>query len=604
MIGKEHDPGLMFLTIKELFERVAKTQSDKSYQIKVSFLEIYNEMIRDLLIITNEVLELREDSTEGIHVAGLTVIDVDSPEEVMDLLFFGNANRTQEATNVNATSSRSHAVLEIQVEQKNKSEDVNEDINIGKLSMIDLAGSERAARTHNRGIRMVEGAMINRSLLSLGNCINALVENMKNGRNQHIPYRDSKLTRLLKDSLGGNSRTVMIANISPSNLCYEDTSGTLKYANRAKNIKTTITKNIQHVERHISEYTKIIAELKSEISVLRTRLADGSPPVQMIMSEEDTQKFQEAEKNSEKIEEFLEKLSSHFLEETKLIKRVDELTAKHRMNASSTENAHELLVELEGKVGKGHNMYTQVQKELEILNENDQNFKSKIEDAENKLDEVKEARMAIRKQWEEEVIPEMANKLLDLQYEQHSLIISKIKGQFYEQDVDPILPDEDLSRQNTEIPTRELRFSANKKKLNENFSQKILSKTSSVPVTSTANESPYERKKREIDDMIAKRYQNLSKKTKKLSQKPHKEYHQTPSNSNFLPPKSNKVRVPHFGRHRPSQNRKKAYYDKVSTASSKSSISVSRNDFSMLQISGTNINKAEGYKHMPLFGHK
>mmetsp|Transcript_4845 Transcript_4845/g.4592 ORF Transcript_4845/g.4592 Transcript_4845/m.4592 type:complete len:199 (+) Transcript_4845:1692-2288(+) len=198
----------------------------------------------------------------------------------------------------------------------------------------------------------------------------------------------------------------------------------------------------------------------------------------------------------------------------------------------------------------------------------------------------------------------MANKLLDLQYEQHSLIISKIKGQFYEQDVDPILPDEDLSRQNTEIPTRELRFSANKKKLNENFSQKILSKTSSVPVTSTANESPYERKKREIDDMIAKRYQNLSKKTKKLSQKPHKEYHQTPSNSNFLPPKSNKVRVPHFGRHRPSQNRKKAYYDKVSTASSKSSISVSRNDFSMLQISGTNINKAEGYKHMPLFGHK
>lgn len=98
----------------------------------------------------------------------------------------------------------------------------------------------------------------------------------------------------------------------------------------------------------------------------------------------------------------------------------------------------------------------------------------------------------------------MANKLLELQYEQHSLIISKIKGQFNEQDVEPILPDEDLARQNTEIPTRELRFSANKKKLNENFSQKILSKTSSVPVTSTANESPYERKKREIDDMIAK----------------------------------------------------------------------------------------------------
>ena len=234
MIGKEDDPGLMFITIKELFDLVAKSQSNKSYQIKVSFLEIYNETIRDLLIISNEILDLREDAEEGIHVAGLSVIDVDSPQEVMDLLFFGNANRTQEATNVNATSSRSHAVLEIQVQQKNKSEDVNEDINIGKLSMIDLAGSERAARTQNRGIRMIEGAMINLSLLSLGNCINALFENMSKGKNNHIPYRDSKLTRLLKDSLGGNSRTVMIANISPSDLCYEDTNNTLKYANRAK----------------------------------------------------------------------------------------------------------------------------------------------------------------------------------------------------------------------------------------------------------------------------------------------------------------------------------------------------------------------------------
>lgn len=169
MIGTQDNPGLMFLTIRDLFERVKKTQGDNKYQIKVSFLEIYNETIRDLLILSNEVLDLREDEKQGIHVAGLTEIDVDSPEEVMDLLIFGNDNRTQEATMVNATSSRSHAVLEIQVEQKNLEGDVKEDINIGKLSLIDLAGSERAARTHNRGIRMIEGAMINRSLLSLGN---------------------------------------------------------------------------------------------------------------------------------------------------------------------------------------------------------------------------------------------------------------------------------------------------------------------------------------------------------------------------------------------------------------------------------------------------
>ena len=109
---------------------------------------------------------------------------------------------------------------------------------------------------------MLEGANINRSLLSLGNCINALVDNMKKGSKNHIPYRDSKLTRLLKDSLGGTSRTVMIANISPGNGSYEDTHNTLKYANRAKNIKTSIKKNIHNVEYHISQYAQIINQLK------------------------------------------------------------------------------------------------------------------------------------------------------------------------------------------------------------------------------------------------------------------------------------------------------------------------------------------------------
>ena len=330
MIGTKENPGLMFLTIKELFEKVQKTQGDNKYQIKVSFLEIYNEMIRDLLVISNDILDLREDKKHGIQVAGLSLIDADSPEEVMDLLIFGNSNRTQEATNVNATSSRSHAVLEIQVEQKRVEGNVNEDINIGKLSMIDLAGSERAARTHNRGIRMVEGAMINRSLLSLGNCINALVENAEKGTNHHIPYRDSKLTRLLKDSLGGNSRTVMIANISPSNLCYEDTNNTLKYANRAKNIKTTAWRNVKHVEHHISEYTKIISELKDEISDLKLRLSYDEKPLSLTYKPE-SDKEDEKEDDSKELEKHLESLANHFVEETKLVKRVDELQNKQSL---------------------------------------------------------------------------------------------------------------------------------------------------------------------------------------------------------------------------------------------------------------------------------
>ena len=427
MIGKEHDPGNMFLTIKELFDRVAKTQSDKSYQIKVSFLEIYNEMIRDLLNISDKILDLREDAEEGIHVAGLWVRDVDTPDEVMDLLFFGNANRTQEATNVNETSSRSHAVLEIQVAQKNRSEDVNEDINIGKLSMIDLAGSERAARTHNRGIRMVEGAMINRSLLSLGNWINALVENMKTGSNKHIPYRDSKLTRLLKDSLGGNSRTVMIANISPSHLWYEDTNNTLKYANRAKNIKTSVSKNVQHVEHHISEYNKIINDLKSEISELKTRLAHDGSPLKMIMSEVDTEKYKEIQNNSGKIEEFLETLSQNFFEETKLIKRIDELTNKYSLNKMSTQNSNNLLEEIQQKFGHDHEMTRQVEKQLEILTQNDKDFKEKLSTCIEAVNNIKSQRDQLKKNWEESKIPEYGRQLLSLQFSQHWSIIAKIK---------------------------------------------------------------------------------------------------------------------------------------------------------------------------------
>jgi kinesin family protein 18/19 len=145
-------------------------------------------------------------------------------------------------------------------------------VHVGKLSLIDLAGSERASRTNNRGMRMIEGANINKSLLALGNCINALHENHTSGKNNYVPYRDSKLTRLLKDSLGGNCQTVMIANLGPSIKNFEDTHNTLKYANRAKNIKTSAQRNILSVEYHVSQYTDIINRLKQEVLDLKSQL--------------------------------------------------------------------------------------------------------------------------------------------------------------------------------------------------------------------------------------------------------------------------------------------------------------------------------------------
>ncbi len=152
-------------------------------------------------------------------------LEATSAREVMGLLHEGNKNRTTEATDANATSSRSHAVLQVVVEQRDRNPTPQSAVKVGKLSMIDLAGSERASATNNRGQRLLEGANINRSLLALGNCINALVMN-KTG--SFVPYRDSKLTRLLKDSLGGNCRTVMIANVTGAASSFEETLNTLK----------------------------------------------------------------------------------------------------------------------------------------------------------------------------------------------------------------------------------------------------------------------------------------------------------------------------------------------------------------------------------------
>lgn len=149
---------------------------------------------------------------------------------------------------------------------------------MSKLSLIDLAGSERGTVTENRGMRLWEGAKINQSLLALANCINALGD--KNRKGTFVPYWDSKLTRMLKDSLGGNCRTIMIVTVSPSEYQFEETLNTLKYANWAKNIKTTAIPNKIIVEYHISEYKKIISDLKNEIYTLKTKIKDSDEKVE------------------------------------------------------------------------------------------------------------------------------------------------------------------------------------------------------------------------------------------------------------------------------------------------------------------------------------
>uniref|UniRef100_A0A3B3Z929 Kinesin-like protein n=1 Tax=Periophthalmus magnuspinnatus TaxID=409849 RepID=A0A3B3Z929_9GOBI len=271
MLGTDKEPGIYVRTLNDLFRAIEETSDDMLYSVSMSYLEIYNEMIRDLLNPASGFLDLREDSKGVIQVAGITEVSTINAQEIMELLVKGNRQRTQEPTAANQTSSRSHALLQVSVKQQSRSPHLQQEVRFARLFMIDLAGSERAAQTQNRGQRLKEGAHINRSLLALGNCINALSD--KNGH-KYVNYRDSKLTRLLKDSLGGNSRTVMIAHISPASTAFEESRNTLTYADRAKSIRTRVKKNLLNVTYHIAQYTSIITELRGEIQRLQRKISE------------------------------------------------------------------------------------------------------------------------------------------------------------------------------------------------------------------------------------------------------------------------------------------------------------------------------------------
>ncbi|XP_044530256.1 kinesin-like protein KIF18B [Gracilinanus agilis] len=269
MLGGEGDPGIMYLTMMELYQRLEAHRQEKHYEILISYQEVYNEQIHDLLD-PKGALAIREDPDKGVVVQGLSFHKPASAEQLLDMLTRGNRNRTQHPTDANATSSRSHAVFQIYVKQQDSVPGLTQTLQVAKMSLIDLAGSERASSTHAKGERLREGANINRSLLALINVLNALAD--AKGRKTHIPYRDSKLTRLLKDSIGGNCRTVMIAAVSPSALAYEDTYNTLKYADRAKEIKLSLKSNVISLNCHISQYATVCQQLQAEVAALREKL--------------------------------------------------------------------------------------------------------------------------------------------------------------------------------------------------------------------------------------------------------------------------------------------------------------------------------------------
>lgn len=263
--SKEIDAGgVIPNTFSHIFSHIAKAREELTFLIHVTYLEIYNETVRDLLSKKpQQGLEVREHSSYGVFVQDLSGYVVHTPDELENLIKIGEKNRAVGATDINAASSRSHTIFTITLESSKRSATGAEPAKAtrGKLQLVDLAGSERQSKTHATGVRFREASKINQSLSVLGNVISALVD----GKTSHIPYRNSKLTRLLQDSLGGNSKTVMIATISASENDYEETVSTLRYANRAKNIQ-----NHTHVNEPPED--TMLKQFQNEIIALRAQL--------------------------------------------------------------------------------------------------------------------------------------------------------------------------------------------------------------------------------------------------------------------------------------------------------------------------------------------
>lgn len=310
--------GIIPRSFEQIFTHISRTDN-MQYLVRASYLEIYQEEIRDLLDSNpKKRYELRESLDTGVYVKDLQSFVCKNVFEIERVMTLGNQNRTIGATNMNEHSSRSHAIFMVTIEMSDTGSEIKNQVRVGKLNLVDLAGSERQTKTGSSGTRLKEASKINLSLSALGNVISALVD----GKGQHIPYRDSKLTRLLQDSLGGNSKTLMVANIGPASYNYEESLTTLRYANRAKNIKN---------KPRINEDPKdaLLRQYQEEITRLKQLLKQSSDSTSIISKKKKRKKEGESEEKTHE-ERLIEEEESLKKKEKKLLSYENEMPENER----------------------------------------------------------------------------------------------------------------------------------------------------------------------------------------------------------------------------------------------------------------------------------
>ncbi|KAK6743937.1 hypothetical protein RB195_010934 [Necator americanus] len=369
--------GIIPNSFAHIFDHIAKCQQDITFLVRVSYLEIYNEELRDLLGKDGHgsSLEIKEKADVGVYVKNLISIIVGSASQMQKLMEFGNKNRKVGATKMNEESSRSHAMFSVTVESSERGM-----VTQGKLHLVDLAGSERQSKTGAAGERLKEAAKINLSLSTLGNVISALVD----VKSTHIPYRNSKLTRLLQDSLGGNSKTVMIANIGPASYNYDETLSTLRYANRAKNIQNVARINEDPKDAQLRKY-------QSEIEMLRKQLAEEEAEINTENESAWELRMQEMEQSLEKTREELAGRDVEDEETRKLVQQMLERETELKRARAEHAELRAKLNQMESRlIVGGENMLEKAEEQARLLEESNRELELSRTQESRLRDQLKE----------------------------------------------------------------------------------------------------------------------------------------------------------------------------------------------------------------------
>merc|ERR1712131_14085 len=446
----ENLKGVIPRSFDHIFTHISRT-TDEQYLVRASYLEIYQEEIRDLLSKDqSKRLQLKERGDTGVQVKDLLSFVVKSVVEIEHVMNVGNQNRSVGATNMNEHSSRSHAIFTIYIECSRKDALGDDHIRVGRLNMVDLAGSERQTKTGATGERLKEATKINLSLSALGNVISALID----GKG-HIPYRDSKLTRLLQDSLGGNAKTIMVANVGPANYNFDESMTTLRYANRAKNIKNIPKINEDPKDAKMREYKDEIDKLKRQLA--DRGLGDGAPSGEELMEQAKAQISQakemaeaekikimeEAKKKSnelkkqkraqEKMESELKKMQEKLLQgginiKDRTTQQDKEIEVKRQKLAEERLKEREIQAQLrqqEEREESARENYNDLQQEVDIKTQKLKKLYNKLQSTKGEIEDINE---------------EHRNRMRDLEQTLDALIR---ENKFYRMILDNFVPVEE-----------------------------------------------------------------------------------------------------------------------------------------------------------------